>query len=166
MSGPGELTWNEAMERAHAALIDSERLYDDINASKGRSNLDIEKHLRRSEVRAAQAQAWLMLAGELGSQGERTATKEPDLGADGRRPRRRRTTTTRDGSRRPGLKREVSAADQPRVERTPRLLAPAQAPRDWLAHTWDQNAASGSTILAKRTSLDPPAEVRAAPCRT
>ena len=71
MSGPGELTWNEAMERAHAALIDSERLYDDINASKGRSNLDIEKHLRRSEVRAAQAQAWLMLAGELGGQGER-----------------------------------------------------------------------------------------------
>ena len=71
MSGPGELTWNEAMERAHAALIDSERLYDDINASKGRSNLDIEKHLRRSEVRATQAQAWLMLAGELGSQGER-----------------------------------------------------------------------------------------------
>ena len=71
MSGPGELTWNEAMERARAALIDSERLYDDINASKGRSNLDIEKHLRRSEVRATQAQAWLMLAGELGSQGER-----------------------------------------------------------------------------------------------
>ena len=71
MSGPGELTGNEAMERARAALIDSERLYDDINASKGRSNLDIEKHLRRSEVRATQAQAWLMLAGELGSQGER-----------------------------------------------------------------------------------------------
>jgi predicted transcriptional regulator len=71
MSRPGELTWNEAMDRARAALIDSERLYDDINASKGRSNLDIEKHLRRSEVRAAQAQAWLMIAGELGSQGER-----------------------------------------------------------------------------------------------
>ena len=71
MSGPGELTWNEAMDRAHAALIDSERLYDDINASEGRSNLDIEKHLRRSEVRAAQAQAWLMFAGELGRRGER-----------------------------------------------------------------------------------------------
>lgn len=67
----GELTWNEAMERGHAALIESERLYDDINASEGRSNLDIEKHLRRSEVKAAQAQAWLMLAGELGHQGER-----------------------------------------------------------------------------------------------
>jgi hypothetical protein len=71
MSGLGELTWNEAMERGCAALIDSERLYDDINASEGRSNLDIEKHLRRSDVRAAQAQAWFTLAGELGSQGER-----------------------------------------------------------------------------------------------
>jgi hypothetical protein len=71
MKAAGELTWNEAMNRGRAALIDSERLYDDINASEGRSNLDIEKHLRRSEVRAAQAQAWLMLAGELGSQGER-----------------------------------------------------------------------------------------------
>ena len=71
MSGLDDSTWNEAMDRGRAALIDSERLYDDINASEGRSNLDIEKHLRRSEVRAAQAQAWLMLAGELGSQGER-----------------------------------------------------------------------------------------------
>jgi hypothetical protein len=71
MSGPGELTWGEAMDRGRAALLDSERLYDDINASEGRSNVDIEKHLRRSEVRAAQAQAWLLLAGELGSQGER-----------------------------------------------------------------------------------------------
>ena len=71
MPGPGELTWDEAMDRGRAALIDSERLYEEINEPEGRSNLDIEKHLRRSEVRAAQAQAWLMLAGELGSQGER-----------------------------------------------------------------------------------------------
>jgi hypothetical protein len=71
MSGPGELTLDQAMDRGRAALIDSERLYEDINASEGRSNLDIEKHLRRSEVRAAHAQAWLMLARELGSQGER-----------------------------------------------------------------------------------------------
>jgi hypothetical protein len=71
MPGPDELTWDEAMGRGFAALVDSERLYEDINASEGRSNLDIEKHLRRSEVRAAQAKAWLMLAGELGSQGER-----------------------------------------------------------------------------------------------
>jgi hypothetical protein len=66
-----ELTWDEAMRRGRAALRASERLYDDINALEGRSNIDIEKHLRRSEVKAAQAQAWLALARELGSQGER-----------------------------------------------------------------------------------------------
>ena len=66
-----ELTWEEAMRRGHAALLDSEHLYDDINASEGRSNLDIEKHLRRSEVKAAHAQVWLALARELGSQGDR-----------------------------------------------------------------------------------------------
>ena len=66
-----ELTWEEAMRRGHAALLDSEHLYDDINASEGRSNLDIEKHLPRAEVNAAQAQVWLALARELGSQGDR-----------------------------------------------------------------------------------------------
>jgi hypothetical protein len=66
-----ELTWNEAMRRGHAALIESESLYEDINTLKGRSNLDIEKHLRRAEVRAIQAQVWLALARELGSQGDR-----------------------------------------------------------------------------------------------
>jgi hypothetical protein len=66
-----EPTWDEAMRRAHAALLESERLYDDINTADGRSNIDIEKHLRRSEVKAAHAQAWLALARELGSQGER-----------------------------------------------------------------------------------------------
>ena len=66
-----EMTWQEAMRRGHAALLDSEHLYDDINASEGRSNLDIEKHLRRSEVKAAQARVWLALASELGSQGDR-----------------------------------------------------------------------------------------------
>jgi hypothetical protein len=66
-----QLSWEEAMRRGHAALLDSEHLYDDINAMEGRSNLDIEKHLRRSEVKAAQAQVWLALARELGSQGDR-----------------------------------------------------------------------------------------------
>lgn len=66
-----EPTWDEAMRRGRAALIESERLYDDINAADGRSNIDIEKHLRRSEVKAAHAQAWLALARELGNQGER-----------------------------------------------------------------------------------------------
>jgi hypothetical protein len=59
------------MRWGHAALLDSEQLYDDINASEGRSNLDIEKHLRRAEVNAAQAQVWLALARELGSHGDR-----------------------------------------------------------------------------------------------
>ena len=66
-----DLTWQEAMRHGHTALIESESLYEDINASEGRSNLDIEKHLRRAEVKASQAQVWLALAGELGSQGER-----------------------------------------------------------------------------------------------
>ena len=77
----GELTWNEAMERGHAALIESERLYDDINASEGHSNLDIEKHLRRSEVKAAQAQAWLALAGSSATKANGTATQEPERGS-------------------------------------------------------------------------------------
>jgi hypothetical protein len=71
MAESGELTWDEAMRRGQAALNESESLYAEIDAAAGRSNLDIEKHLRRSEVRAAQAQAWLALARELGSQGER-----------------------------------------------------------------------------------------------
>jgi hypothetical protein len=66
-----QLTWDAAMRRGHAALLASERLYHDINAWEGRPNIDIEKHLRRSEVKAAQAQLWLALARELGSQGER-----------------------------------------------------------------------------------------------
>ena len=66
-----DLTWQEAMRRGHTALIESESLYEDINASQGRSNLGIEKHLRRAEVKATQAQVWLALASELGSQGER-----------------------------------------------------------------------------------------------
>ena len=66
-----ELTWNDAMRQGHAALAESESLYEDINAAQGRSNLDIEKHLRRAEVKATQAQVWLALARELGSQGER-----------------------------------------------------------------------------------------------
>jgi hypothetical protein len=66
-----ELSWEEAMRRGHAALLDSEHLYYEINELEGRSNTDIEKHLRRSEVRAAQARAWIGLARELGTQGDR-----------------------------------------------------------------------------------------------
>jgi hypothetical protein len=49
MTAFDDLTWHEAMRQGHTALIESERLYEDINASEGRSNLDIEKHLRRAE---------------------------------------------------------------------------------------------------------------------
>jgi hypothetical protein len=71
MTAYDNLTWQEAMRRGHEALMESESLYADINEAEGRSNLDIEKHLRRAEVRAIQAQVWLALASELGSQGER-----------------------------------------------------------------------------------------------
>jgi hypothetical protein len=71
MTAFDDLTWQEAMRQGHGALMESESLYEDINASEGRSNLDIEKHLRRAEVRATQAKVWLALASELGSQGER-----------------------------------------------------------------------------------------------
>ena len=71
MTAFDDLTWQEAMRHGHTALIESESLYEDINASQGRSNLDIEKHLRRAEVKATKAQVWLALASELGSQGER-----------------------------------------------------------------------------------------------
>jgi hypothetical protein len=71
MTAFDDLTWQEAMRHGLEALMESESLYADVDASEGRSNLDIEKHLRRAEVRATQAKVWLALASELGSQGER-----------------------------------------------------------------------------------------------
>jgi hypothetical protein len=71
MTGFDEQTWDGAMRHAHAAILASERLYEEINAEAGRSNIDIEKHLRRSEVKAAQAQAWVALARELAVEGSR-----------------------------------------------------------------------------------------------
>jgi hypothetical protein len=66
-----EQTWEGAMRRAHAAIVASERLYEEITAPDGRSNIDIEKHLRRSEVKAAQAQVWVALARELATESNR-----------------------------------------------------------------------------------------------
>jgi hypothetical protein len=66
-----EQTWDGAMRRAHAAIVASERLYEEIRAPEGRSNIDIEKRLRRSEVKAAHAQAWVALARELATEGNR-----------------------------------------------------------------------------------------------
>jgi hypothetical protein len=71
MTAFDDLTWQEAMRQGHMALIESERLYEDINAAEGRSNLDIEKAPATSRGEATQAQVWLALASELGSQGER-----------------------------------------------------------------------------------------------
>ena len=66
-----EQTWDGAMRCAHAAIVASERLYEEIAAPEGRSNVDIEKRLRRSEVKAAQAQVWVALARELAAEGNR-----------------------------------------------------------------------------------------------
>lgn len=66
-----EVTWDEAMRRAHQAVTVSEQLYDEIDELEGRSNVDIEKHLRRAEVKASQAQVWVAIAQALGTQGDR-----------------------------------------------------------------------------------------------
>jgi predicted transcriptional regulator len=63
-----ELTWDEAMRRGYEALSRGEAIYEEIDAEEGRSNIDIEKHLRRAELRLAQANAWLAMARELGWQ--------------------------------------------------------------------------------------------------
>jgi predicted transcriptional regulator len=45
-----ELTWDEAMQRGYDALRSGEAIYQEIDAEQGRSNIDIEKHLRRAEL--------------------------------------------------------------------------------------------------------------------
>jgi hypothetical protein len=39
-----------------------------MDAEQGRSNIDIEKHLRRADLKLAQANAWFAMARELGWQ--------------------------------------------------------------------------------------------------
>jgi hypothetical protein len=55
--------------RRHAARLrgapQRRALYEEIDAEAGRSNIDIEKHLRRAELKLAQANAWLAMAREL-----------------------------------------------------------------------------------------------------
>ena len=65
MSEWRELTWDDAMRRGHEALVGGEALYEEMDAEQGRSNIDIEKHLRRAELKVAQANAWLAMAREL-----------------------------------------------------------------------------------------------------
>ncbi len=67
----GEQTWAGAMRHAHAAIVASERLYEETSAPGGRSNTDIEKHLQRSEVEAAHAQARVTLARAVATEGNR-----------------------------------------------------------------------------------------------
>jgi predicted transcriptional regulator len=71
MASWNELTWVEAMQRAFDAVSLSEQLYDEIDELQGRSNVDIEKHLRRAEVKAAHAQAWIVIAQALVTRGNR-----------------------------------------------------------------------------------------------
>jgi hypothetical protein len=66
-----QLTWETAMQRAYEAVSLSERLYEEIDDVEGRSNVDIEKHLRRAEVKAAHAQTWIAVAQALGTQRDR-----------------------------------------------------------------------------------------------
>src|SRR6266508_882109 len=65
MSEWRELTWEDAMRRGYEALRSGEALYEEIDAEQSRSNIDIEKHLRRAELELAQANTWLAMAREL-----------------------------------------------------------------------------------------------------
>jgi hypothetical protein len=65
MSKWTELSWDDAMRRGYEALSSAQVAYDDINTLAGRSNIDIEKHLRRAEVKLVEAQTWFMMAREL-----------------------------------------------------------------------------------------------------
>jgi len=60
-----ELTWDEAMRRGYEVLCSGEAIHQEVDAEQGRSNIDIEKHLRRAELKLAQANAWLAMAREL-----------------------------------------------------------------------------------------------------
>ena len=65
MSEWRELTWDDAMRRGYETLSHGDGLYDETDAEQGRSNIDIKKHLRRAELKVAQANAWLAMAREL-----------------------------------------------------------------------------------------------------
>lgn len=66
-----EITWEQAMQRAYEAVSLSEQVYNEIDVPDSRTNVDIEKHLRRAEVKAVHAQAWVAIAQALGTQGDR-----------------------------------------------------------------------------------------------
>ena len=70
---PRELTWDDAMQRGYEALRSGEALDEEIDPEQGRSNIDIEKHLRRVDLKLAQANAWFAMARELGWRRDDTA---------------------------------------------------------------------------------------------
>ncbi len=66
-----EITWEQAMQRAYEAVSQSEQVFNEIDDPDNRTNVDIEKHLRRAEVKAVHAQTWVAIAQALGTQGDR-----------------------------------------------------------------------------------------------
>lgn len=66
-----EISWDQAMQRAYEAVRLSEQIYNQIDVPDSRTNVDIEKHLRRAEVKAVHAQTWVAIAQALGTQGDR-----------------------------------------------------------------------------------------------
>jgi len=73
-----ELTWQEAMRRGHAALLDSEHLYDDINTSEGRSNLDIENTCDDQRSKPPRPRSGLRWPVSLVARATAMATQAPD----------------------------------------------------------------------------------------
>ncbi len=63
-----ELSWEETMQRGHAALRESEALGAELD---GQLASEVDRHLRRAELRAVQAGAWFALARELATQDNR-----------------------------------------------------------------------------------------------
>jgi hypothetical protein len=63
-----ELTWDDTRQGGYQALVDGEALYEEMDAEQGRCNIDVEKHLRRVELKLAQTHAWFAMARELGWQ--------------------------------------------------------------------------------------------------
>jgi hypothetical protein len=90
MSEWRELTWDDAMRRGYEALRSGEALYEEIDAEPGRSNIDIEKHLRRAELKLAYANAWLAWRGSWAGNGGTMAVGHAEHRSCRLRPQTRR----------------------------------------------------------------------------
>ena len=80
MTAFDHLTWHEAMRQGHTALIESESLYADINASEGRSNLDIEKHLDEPRLKPPRPRSGSRWPASWAAKASATATQGPERG--------------------------------------------------------------------------------------